>query len=113
MLDLVGKIGELNFVFLGDYVDRGMFSYEVVMTLYALKLCYPNKITLLRGNHECRQMTENFNFLIEVEEKFDMEVYDLVMETFDALPLAALVDNKILAVHGGISPDLQSMQAIN
>ena len=58
-------------------------------------------------------MTENFNFLIEVEEKFDNEVYELVMETFDALPLAALVDNKILAVHGGISPELQSMQLIN
>ena len=64
MVDLVGKIGELNFVFLGDYVDRGMFAFEVVATLYALKLCYPSKITLLRGNHECRQMTENFNFLI-------------------------------------------------
>lgn len=113
MLDLVGKIGDLNFVFLGDYVDRGMFSFEVVATLYALKLCYPTKVTLLRGNHECRQMTENFNFLIEIEEKFDNEVYELIMETFDALPLAALVDNKILAVHGGISPELQSMQAIN
>ena len=51
-------------------------------------------------------MTENFNFLIEIEEKFDSEVYGLMMETFDALPLAALIDNKILAVHGGISPDL-------
>jgi serine/threonine-protein phosphatase 2B catalytic subunit len=113
MLDLVGKIGELNFVFLGDYVDRGMFAFEVVATLYALKLCYPNKITLLRGNHECRQMTENFNFLIEIEEKFDKEIYELTMETFDALPLAALVDNKILAVHGGISPELPNLQAIN
>jgi serine/threonine-protein phosphatase 2B catalytic subunit len=57
-------------------------------------------------------MTENFNFLIEIEEKYDHEIYDLIMETFDALPLAALVDNKILAVHGGISPELQNMQAI-
>jgi serine/threonine-protein phosphatase 2B catalytic subunit len=113
MLDLVGKIGQMNFVFLGDYVDRGMFAFEVVITLYCLKLNYPNHITLLRGNHECRQMTENFNFRIEMEEKFDMETYDLIMESFDCLPLAALVDNKILAVHGGISPELQNLNTIN
>ena len=112
MLDLVGKIGAINFVFLGDYVDRGMFALEVVMTLYALKLNYPSHITLLRGNHECRQMTENFNFRVEMEEKVDIETYDMFMESFDALPLAALIDNKILAVHGGISPELQSLNSI-
>jgi serine/threonine-protein phosphatase 2B catalytic subunit len=51
-------------------------------------------------------MTENFNFRVEVEEKFDPQVYDLLMDSFDSLPLSALVDNKILAVHGGISPEL-------
>ena len=112
MLDLVGKIGAINFVFLGDYVDRGMFALEVVITLYALKLNYPNHITLLRGNHECRQMTQNFNFKIEMDEKFDTETYELVMESFDTLPLAALIDNKILAVHGGISPELESLSNI-
>ena len=112
MLDLVGKIGAINFVFLGDYVDRGMFALEVVITLYALKLNYPSHITLLRGNHECRQMTQNFNFKIEMDEKFDTETYELVMESFDTLPLAALIDNKILAVHGGISPELESLSNI-
>lgn len=58
-------------------------------------------------------MTENFNFLIEIEEKYDKEVYELMMDTFDALPLAALIDNKILAVHGGISPELNDLDAIN
>eukprot|EP00347_Sterkiella_histriomuscorum_P009810 403339803 len=113
MLELVGKIGQINFVFLGDYVDRGMFSFEVISTLYAMKLNYPNHITLLRGNHECRQMTESFNFRVEVEEKFDQEVYDLLMESFDSLPIAALIDNKILAVHGGISPELVKFTLIN
>lgn len=83
------------------------------MCSYQLQLTYPDHITLLRGNHECRQMTENFNFRLEIEGKFDMEIYDLIMDSFDALPLAALIDNKILAVHGGISPELQSISMIN
>lgn len=58
-------------------------------------------------------MTENFNFRIEVEEKYDMECYELIMDSFDALPIAALVDNKILAVHGGISPELKNLGMIN
>ena len=57
-------------------------------------------------------MTESFNFRMEIEEKFDSQIYDLFMDAFDALPLSALVDNKILAVHGGISPELQNFQAI-
>ena len=102
----------MNFVFLGDYVDRGMFALECVMTLYALKLNYPSNIILLRGNHESREMTTNFNFRIEMEEKLDTETYDLIMDLFDALPLAALVANKILAVHGGISPELHDINCI-
>jgi len=57
-------------------------------------------------------MTENFNFRVEVEEKFDSQIYELIMDSFDALPLSALIDNKILAVHGGISPELTSFQII-
>lgn len=58
-------------------------------------------------------MTESFNFRTEVEEKFDSEIYELIMESFDSLPIAALIDNKILAVHGGISPELVKFTAIN
>lgn len=68
---------------------------------------------MLRGNHECRQMAENFNFRIEVLEKFDEEVFLLFMECFDSLPIAALVDNKILAVHGGLSPELVQISSLN
>ena len=63
-------------------------------------------MTLLRGNHECRHMTENFNFRSEILHKYDPEIYDLIMDSFDYLPFAALVGNKILAVHGGLSPEL-------
>jgi serine/threonine-protein phosphatase 2B catalytic subunit len=58
-------------------------------------------------------MTENFNFRAEIESKFDMEIYDLIMESFDSLPLAALIDNKIIAVHGGLSPELNNLASIN
>lgn len=51
-------------------------------------------------------MTENFNFRAEILHKYDLEVYDLIMDSFDQLPIAALIDNKILAIHGGLSPDL-------
>ena len=58
----------------------------------------------MRGNHECREMTERFSFRNEVLSKYDPEVYDVIMESFDSLPLSALVDSKILALHGGLSP---------
>jgi serine/threonine-protein phosphatase 2B catalytic subunit len=58
-------------------------------------------------------MTESFNFRIEVEEKMDLEIYDLFMESFDCLPIAALIDNKILAVHGGLSPELTTISVLS
>lgn len=64
---------------------------------------------MLRGNHECRQMTSFFNFKSECIHKFDEDIYDLFMETFDALPLACIVNEKFIAVHGGISPELKTV----
>jgi len=69
-------------------------------------LNFPKAITMLRGNHETRHMTASFNFKMECEAKFDTETYDLICESFDQLPLGALIGGKILAVHGGISPEL-------
>ena len=68
---------------------------------------------MLRGNHECRQMAEHFNFRNEVLAKYDQDIYDLIMESFDALPISALIDYKILAVHGGISPELKKLNVIS
>jgi serine/threonine-protein phosphatase 2B catalytic subunit len=89
-------------LFLGDYVDRGILGIEVVLFLISLKLCEPKTVVLLRGNHESRNMTEAFTFREEVLE-----------ETFDALPVAALIAKKYLAMHGGISPELQKLDQIN
>ena len=113
MLEIADNPDQAKFLFLGDYVDRGSFSLEVILLLYAMKINYPSTIFMLRGNHECRQMTSFFNFRAECLDKVDLEVYDRVMESFDCLPIACLVNGKFLALHGGISPDLRSLEDFN
>jgi len=97
-----------NMLFLGDYVDRGNYSIEVITFLYCLKINYPQEITMLRGNHESSAMTEHFTFRDEVIRKYDGDesVYNLFVESFEALPIAADVNGDYLCMHGGISPDL-------
>ena len=113
MISKAGEPGTLNYLFLGDYVDRGILGIEVVLLLFAIKLNEPKSVVLLRGNHESRNMTESFTFREEVLERYDLEVYDMFMDVFDALPISALVAKKYLAMHGGISPDLHKTEQIN
>lgn len=113
LLEVGGPVSDTQYIFLGDYVDRGSFSIEVVLTLYSLKIKYPKTIRMLRGNHECRQMTTFFNFREECEYKYDSDVYDAIMNSFDYLPLAAILNGKFLVVHGGISPDLPNVKTIS
>jgi serine/threonine-protein phosphatase 2B catalytic subunit len=116
LLNMLQKAGDpgpnLNYLFLGDYVDRGILGIEVVLFLFALKLTHPKHVGMLRGNHESRNMTESFTFREEVLDRFDVEVYDLFMEAFDALPIAGLIAKKYLAMHGGISPELVHLDQI-
>jgi len=113
LLEVGGKPGDAQYLFLGDYVDRGSYSVEVVTLLYVLKIKFPKRIRMLRGNHECRQMTSFFNFREECEYKYDITVYNAFMDSFDTFPLAATINNKFLAVHGGLSPELLSLKTIN
>jgi len=113
LLEVGGTPGDTQYIFLGDYVDRGSFSVEVVLTMYALKIRHPKRVRMLRGNHECRQMTSFFNFREECEYKYDISVYNAFMESFDNLPLAATINGKFLVVHGGLSPELPNVKAIN
>jgi len=112
ILELGGDLADNQYLFLGDYVDRGSFSVEVVFFLYAAKICYPKRVKMLRGNHESRQMTSFFNFRQEAEYKYDASMYEAVMDSFDSLPLAAVVNGQFLCVHGGLSPHLTKLKDI-
>eukprot|EP00397_Hematodinium_sp_SG-2012_P013259 GEMP01013455.1.p1 GENE.GEMP01013455.1~~GEMP01013455.1.p1 ORF type:complete len:508 (+),score=71.87 GEMP01013455.1:148-1671(+) len=113
LLEVGGEPNETQYIFLGDYVDRGSYSFEVCALLFSYKICFPKRIWMLRGNHECRQMTAFFNFRDECEHKLNVEVYDAFMEAFDALPLAATINGKFLAIHGGLSPDFKTLDQVH
>ena len=100
-------------LFLGDYVDRGEYGPEVVLYLLSLKLKYPNEVFMLRGNHECREMTSTYNFREQCVSMFDLEVYEAFMDLFDCLPLACVVNGAYLCMHGGISSKMKSLDSIN
>ncbi|OHT04205.1 serine/threonine-protein phosphatase PP1-like protein [Tritrichomonas foetus] len=102
-----------TFLFLGDYVDRGDHSIEVITLLFALKLRYPKNVYMLRGNHECTEMAEMFGFADECKRKISNSILSSYNEAFEAMPLAAVIDSKVFCVHGGLSPSLPSISDIS
>ena len=109
-----GDVEYVNYCFLGDYVDRGKHSLEVICLLLALKICHPTTVTLLRGNHEDAQVNAVYGFRAECMRRCHdgAAVWAAVNRVFEWLPVAALVDDCVLCVHGGIGEQLQTLQQL-
>jgi serine/threonine-protein phosphatase 2A catalytic subunit len=108
-----GKCPDTNYLFMGDYVDRGYHSVETVTLLISLKVRYPTRIYLTRGNHESRQVTQVYGFYDECLKKYGNSIiWKHFTDLFDYLPLAAIVAGKIFCLHGGLSPDIAGIDDI-
>jgi len=108
-----GNCPDTNYLFMGDYVDRGYYSVETVTTLVALKVRYKDRITILRGNHESRQITQVYGFYDECLRKYGRaDVWKYFTDLFDYLPLTALIENQIFCLHGGLSPSMDTLDHI-
>ena len=103
---------EHNYLFLGDYVDRGKTSIETICLLLAFKVKYPDNIFLLRGNHECAPINKMYGFFDECKRRYDVKLFKLFADVFNCLPVAAIVGKRIFCCHGGLSPDLQNIDQI-
>lgn len=127
---------EANYLFLGDYVDRGKQSLETICLLLAYKIKYPENFFLLRGNHECASINRIYGFYDECKviynvvslsiftkkkivyhvhigkRRYNIKLWKTFTDCFNCLPIAAIIDEKIFCCHGGLSPDLQGMEQI-
>jgi serine/threonine-protein phosphatase PP1 catalytic subunit len=127
---------EANYLFMGDYVDRGKQSLETICLLLAYKIKYPENFFILRGNHECASINRIYGFYDECKciitiicvcmcifkyevvdmyigkRRYNIKLWKIFTDCFNCLPIAAVIDEKIMCMHGGLSPDLQTMEQI-
>ena len=114
LFEVGGKCPDTNYLFLGDFVDRGYFSLETILLILVLKLRYPDRLHILRGNHECRQITQVYGFYEECLRKYKCSsVWKIVTDLFDYFPLGALIGNSLLCLHGGLSPLISTMDQVH
>lgn len=119
-LKMTGLPPNNKYLFMGDYVDRGNNSIEVLALIFAMKILYPDNVFVLRGNHECSNVNMNYGFYNECYQRYESkdknnsnDVFKCINETLQSLPLSAVINDKIFCVHGGLSPDLKKISDID
>ena len=112
ILEFGGYPPDANYLFLGDYVDRGKQSLETICLLLAYKIKYPENFFMTRGNHECSSINRIYGFYDECKKRFSIKLWKTFTDCFNCLPVAAILDDKIICMHGGLGPDLDKIDRI-
>ena len=112
LFEMGGHPPDSNYLFLGDYVDRAKQSVEVITLCLCYKIKYPEHFFLLRGNHECASLNRIYGFYDECKRRYSVKLWRIFADCFNCMPVAAVVENKILCMHGGLSPDLENLSQI-
>jgi serine/threonine-protein phosphatase PP1 catalytic subunit len=115
LLRLISKVGcpsQNKYLFLGDYVDRGQHSLECICLLLSLKIKYPDNLYILRGNHEACLINRVYGFYDECKRRVGVKIWKCFIDIFNCLPITASIDDKILCMHGGLSPELKDLDML-
>ncbi|KAJ1456958.1 Metallo-dependent phosphatase-like protein [Pelagophyceae sp. CCMP2097] len=113
LFEMGGFPPSANYLFLGDYVDRAKQSIETITLLMCYKLRYPLTFFLLRGNHECSALNRIYGFYDECKRRYSIKLWRIFGDCFNCMPVAAIVEEKILCMHGGLSPELEKLSQIS
>ncbi|KAJ9462150.1 Serine/threonine-protein phosphatase [Diplonema papillatum] len=113
LFDTCGYPPQANYLFLGDYVDRGKQGLETICLLLAFKVKYPDNFLLLRGNHECAAINRIYGFYDECKRRYSLRLWKQFTELFNCIPLAAVISERVFCCHGGLSPELSLLTQIS
>lgn len=112
LFEIGGRPPLSNYLFLGDYVDRGKYSIETICLLLTYKIKFPENFFLLRGNHECASINRIYGFYDECKRRYNCKIWKLFTDCFNVLPVCAVIEEKIICMHGGLSPDLMDLDQL-
>ena len=112
LFELGGFPPDKNYIFMGDYVDRGKQSIECICLLLCYKIKFDENFFILRGNHECGSINRIYGFFDECKRRYNVKLWKSFVDLFNYLPIAASIDDKIFIVHGGLSPELKTVEQI-